>query len=206
MTYAKPIRRASHPRRGGLSQELARPHHKARSGRRTGAHQWVFLGPEQICDPSILKTVAALDPHIGLVVRSYGKSNADIAAQVRHLARRQRRLCLTAPHGHIGFGRHIPRWQRAARGLERPISMSVHTASEAVRARKAKANVVFISPVFKTNSHPGAPALGLYQARALARLSGRPPFGLGGVTPKNRALLGPRFLGVAGITAFLKAT
>ncbi|NIJ38758.1 thiamine-phosphate pyrophosphorylase [Sphingopyxis panaciterrae] len=63
------------------------------------------------------------------------------------------------------------------------VTMPVHDAREARRARRAGAQAVFISPLHPTRSHPGAPALGRAAWLRLARLSGAPPVALGGMTP-----------------------
>ncbi|MHA4839035.1 thiamine phosphate synthase [Sphingopyxis sp. MSC1_008] len=69
------------------------------------------------------------------------------------------------------------------------LTMPVHDALEARRARKAGANAVFISPLHPTRSHPGAPVLGRAAWLRLARLSGVQPIALGGMTAaRARAL------------------
>jgi len=122
-------------------------------------------------------------------------------------AKRQRRPCLLAPRGALGFGRHVPQWQRpprrALQGLSMGLSMSVHTAAQAMKARRSGADMVFVSPVFKTQSHVGAATLGLFQARRLARLSGVRAYALGGMDTHNVRLLGPGFDGFAGISSLL---
>lgn len=62
------------------------------------------------------------------------------------------------------------------------VTMPVHNAREARRARRAEANAVFISPLYPTRSHPGAPALGRAAWLRLARLSGTSAIALGGMT------------------------
>ncbi|WP_231732925.1 MULTISPECIES: thiamine phosphate synthase [unclassified Sphingopyxis] len=69
------------------------------------------------------------------------------------------------------------------------LTMPVHDAREARRARKAGAGAVFISPLHPTRSHPGAPVLGRAMWLRLARLSDAHPIALGGMTvARARAL------------------
>jgi thiamine-phosphate pyrophosphorylase len=69
------------------------------------------------------------------------------------------------------------------------VTLPVHDRHEARRARRAKADGVFISPLHPTRSHPGAPALGRAAWLRLARLSGAKAVALGGMTPaRARAL------------------
>lgn len=65
----------------------------------------------------------------------------------------------------------------ATNGL--PVSRSVHDHAEALAARGA--DLVFVSPVHATRSHPGVAALGLEGAAALARLARAPAIALGGM-------------------------
>ncbi len=61
-------------------------------------------------------------------------------------------------------------------------------------------DAVFLSPIFPTASHPGAPVLGAVRANALAQQCRSPVYALGGITPANaRSLHG--FVGIAAIGA-----
>ena len=69
------------------------------------------------------------------------------------------------------------------------LSMPVHDGGEARRARSAGADIVFVSPLHATRSHPGAPGLGRKAWLRLARLAGARAVALGGMTPpRARAL------------------
>ena len=86
---------------------------------------------------------------------------------------------------------------------------SAHGVAGVVAARRARADLVFIGPLFATSSHPGALALGrvrlgllLRQARTAAR--GPAVAALGGLTPGR--FRGLRRLGIAawgGIDTFV---
>jgi thiamine-phosphate pyrophosphorylase len=85
-----------------------------------------------------------------------------------------------------------------------PFSCSVHDEREAHAARESGADLVFISPVFATRSHPGANALGVQRAARLAEIAGCPAIALGGMTFGKFWELGPAFHGWAGIDAWLE--
>lgn len=65
------------------------------------------------------------------------------------------------------------------------LAMPVHDRREARAARRAGAGLVFISPLFPTRSHPGAPALGLPRWLRLARVGCAKPIALGGLNAKR---------------------
>ena len=82
------------------------------------------------------------------------------------------------------------------------ISRSVHDMAEAEAAHNA--DLVFVSPIFATESHPHGEVLGLDGAMALARRAGMPAVALGGMDRKRGdAAMAVGFHGWAGIGAFL---
>jgi thiamine-phosphate pyrophosphorylase len=85
-----------------------------------------------------------------------------------------------------------------------PLSMSVHDEREAQAARDAGADLVFVSPVYPTRSHPGSTPLGAERAAKLATIAGCPAIALGGMTFGTYWELGPAFHGWAGIDAWLE--
>ena len=62
-------------------------------------------------------------------------------------------------------------------------------------------DAVFLSPIFGTASHPGAPALGAVRAAFIAAASPAPVYALGGINSRNASLLAPAFAGIAAIVA-----
>ncbi|MDB5678188.1 MAG: thiamine monophosphate synthase [Sphingomonas bacterium] len=84
------------------------------------------------------------------------------------------------------------------RGLR---TASVHSRAEAVEAVRRGAELVFVSPVFATRSHPGATALSARGAQDIARGLRVVAIALGGMNAKNfRRLAG--FYGWAAIDAW----
>ena len=90
--------------------------------------------------------------------------------------------------------------QLLARGPDVLRLASVHSLRELARAHRA--DLVLLSPVFSTRSHPGATPLGPQRFRLLAARSPVPVIALGGMTAKTaRRLAWPLW---AGIDAFLR--
>lgn len=89
----------------------------------------------------------------------------------------------------------------AAPGL---FSAACHNAEELARARALGADLVLLSPVRPTPTHPEAAPLGWQGFATLAATAGLPVFALGGVAPGDLAQARRHGAwGVAGISAFL---
>jgi thiamine-phosphate pyrophosphorylase len=104
-------------------------------------------------------------------------------------------------------GLHLPqaRMREASHWrVRRPgwiITSSAHSLRALMDARELDA--VFLSPVFPTTSHQGAPSLTPVRAAFIAAAAPVPVYALGGVTARNAALLAPAFSGIAAITALM---
>jgi len=85
------------------------------------------------------------------------------------------------------------------------LTVAAHGPAGLRRARRLRADLVFLSPIFATPSHPGAAALGPWRWAALARRAGRPVAALGGITAHTAARVPPQACGLAAITALLRA-
>lgn len=81
------------------------------------------------------------------------------------------------------------------------ITSSAHSLRTLMHVRELDA--VFLSPVFATASHKGARALTPVRAAFITRHGMAPVYALGGVTPRNAALLAPAFSGIAAISSLL---
>lgn len=152
---------------------------------------WLFTDRQRLPDP--LAAVARLPRgRAGVVLRHDGDPGR--ATLGRALARvcRARRLVLVVAgdvrlaHA-LGAGVHLRggRWPDGARPGRphggRLLTSSAHTPAELRRARRAGADLAFLSPAFPTASHPGAASLGAVRWAALARRAGLPVAALGGV-------------------------
>ncbi|MBV1933194.1 MAG: thiamine phosphate synthase [Parvibaculaceae bacterium] len=103
-------------------------------------------------------------------------------------------------------GIHLPQWQsqslaRAnARLSHQPnhwiISAAVHDLGAGHAANQIMANLIFTSPVLATQSHPGAPNLGVLKLAQLVSRAHQPVYALGGMN--EQAFKRLRHTGIAG--------
>lgn len=168
---------------------------------------WLFTDPERLPDP--LAAAARLPPGAaGVVARGLAPG---MLARLAALARRRRLRLVVAGDGRAalripGAGLHLADREPGARHRlaflaarrGRPLSAAAHGRAGLARARRLGADLVFLSPVFPTRSHPGAPTLGPLRWAALARRAGRPVAALGGIVAPAAGRL-PRF--AAGLAA-----
>ncbi len=155
--------------------------------------QWLFS--DERLTVGIARLAAALPPGSGIVLRHDSLAPAARWRLLRRLMRVARARGLTVliagtpdmAHRWDADGVHLRQHdaRRAAQAhrLGLIVTMPVHDAREATRARRAQADGVFISPLYPTRSHPGAKALGLAEWLRLARLTRVQAFALGGMTP-----------------------
>jgi thiamine-phosphate pyrophosphorylase len=154
---------------------------------------------------ALWSAIAALPRGSGIVFRHYRTPLAErrrLFAAVQAVARRRGLVLVRAGAHRLGAsedGVHNAR-RRPARGL---LTRSAHSAVEARAAARAGADLIFVSPVFSTRSHPDAPPLGPAAARRIARAFGGPAIALGGVTrAEGRRLMRLGFYGWAAIDAW----
>ena len=113
--------------------------------------------------------------------------------KVRSAARRRRHIVLVAGPSRLarawgGDGSHgLNHGLRGGRA--RLLTAPAHDLAEMRRAERAGADLLFVSPVFPTRSHPGARALGRLRFGLLARQARRPMIALGGVTRSQARIL-----------------
>jgi thiamine-phosphate pyrophosphorylase len=153
-----------------------------------------LMTDERVPDAALLAAVARLPKGgAGIVFRHYATPEAQRRAlfdALRRIAMRRRLLLLLG-----GTARQAAAWQadgvhgRDGRRVARPLlrSAPVHDVREAVAARKV--DICFVSPLFPTRSHPGAPALGPARFAALARGIKVPVMALGGMRRAHRRML-----------------
>lgn len=161
----------------------------------------VWLFTDTRLGDALFAAVRALPPGSGLVVRY-----DDLPSGARwRLVRRLARVARAREHMLLFSGAPAlaRRWgadgvhlrdrcaRRAgqARRFGLIVSMPVHDTGEARAARRARADVAFVSPLHPTRSHPGAPPLDSRSWLRLAQLAGGRAVALGGMTPaRARAL------------------
>lgn len=142
----------------------------------------------------------------GVIFRHYSldvRARRVLFQRVSRVARQRRLMLIAAGADHLGRhvgGRH-GRVLTCAPGIK---SWPAHNLREVIAARRARADMILISPVFPTRSHPGQSSLGLARATCLARQTAIPAIALGGVDQRKfRRLKYLGFHGWAAIDAWL---
>lgn len=138
---------------------------------------WLFTDDRRTPDPEALET---LPRGTGVVLRGVARAWCPRGRVLAVAGDARRALAL-------GAGLHLPGalLARPPFGFRRCrfLTAAVHDGRAAVRARRLGVAIGFVSPVFATASHPGAPPLGLFRARRIAKLlRGHAGF-LGGIRP-----------------------
>jgi thiamine-phosphate pyrophosphorylase len=141
----------------------------------------------------------------GVVFRHYGlapEARKRLFAEIARVAAARRLVLVRAGAARIGRadGTH-GRLRSSEPGLK---TAPAHSRIEAIRAIRGGADLLFVSPVFATRSHPGACALGRVRFGLMIHGLSIPVIALGGMDAKRFA--GLRQIGVrgwAGIDAWL---
>lgn len=138
--------------------------------------QWLFTDPAR--QPDLAAVLARLPPDTGVVFRHYGVPNrAQLAQEAAGICRRRGLPMLVAgadsllPCHASALGRHLPQHQvrKRRRGSVAVVSAACHDMAAIVAAARAGAMLVFLSPVFATQSHPEGLPLGPLRFAALAK-------------------------------------
>ena len=139
----------------------------------------------------------------GIVFRHYSLAERERRAlfeEVMALARRRNQLLLLAGPAEqaVAWGADGSHGGGPGSGLR---SAPVHNLAEIRAAECDGADLLFLSPVFATRSHPGAQPLGSARFNALARRTKLPVMALGGMNPIRARRLRESY-GWAGIDAW----
>lgn len=167
--------------------------------------------------PDPLIAAASLPRGNAIILRHYGDpARVDLAQRLAAICRRRGLVLLIAGDWRLALavganGVHLPEWQArrgpGARGVpatRRPgflVTAAAHSPAAIVRAERAGADAVLLSPVFATESHTGAATIGPLRSALWCRRSGLPVYALGGVNPQTAArLAGIGLAGIAGVS------
>ncbi|WP_235536947.1 thiamine phosphate synthase [Sphingomonas sp. Root241] len=149
-------------------------------------------------DESLWTALERLPRGGGVVFRHYGLGLADrraLFAKVARIARRRRLVLIRAGAERLARGESGVHAQRGA-GLR---TWPAHSRREAMAGVRAGADLLFVSPVFPTRSHPGARSLGQARLGLMIRGLPVPIIALGGMNARRAASLQP--LGIYGWAA-----
>ncbi|MET0269205.1 MAG: thiamine phosphate synthase [Sphingomonas sp.] len=125
-------------------------------------------------------------------------ARARLLRRVARLARARQLLVVVAGRGARADGVHGHMHGHGVR------TWPAHDRREALAGVRAHADALFVSPIFATRSHPGAPAIGAQGAIRIGRGVNIPLIALGGMTSGRwRKLRRLGFHGWAAIDAWL---
>jgi thiamine-phosphate pyrophosphorylase len=164
----------------------------------------LWLMTDERLGESLLDVVARLPEGAGIVFRHYS---------LGEVARRDLFEKVRAAHPGMlllaGTSALAAKWEAdgshgrgAGAGFR---SAPVHDYAEIRDAERNAASLLFLSPAYPTNSHPGTPALGIARFAWLARRTALPVIALGGMNAaRGKRLASFGAYGWAGIDAFAR--
>lgn len=180
----------------------------------------VILMTDAARAPDPVEALARAPRGTAMIYRAYGLSptHAELARLGQMARRKGVRLLVagnlrTSASAGVG-GQHLPehvvhqstdhRFTRRAKP-DFLVTAAAHSEGAVIAAARAGADAVLISPVFATQSHPGAKPLGIVRFARLATMAhahGLAVYALGGTTTNaaRRRLSGICVTGVAGIS------
>jgi len=151
-----------------------------------------------------------------VILRHYAAANRmELGISLAKLCRAKRLTLLVAGDlalaQRLKVGLHLPEYLltkplAAIRlfGKRKLLTAACHSRTAMMRAKGAGAKALLLSPVFATQSHPGAKGLGTLAFRRLVRACPLPVYALGGVNAQTIGRLkGSGAAGAAGIGGFL---
>jgi len=159
-----------------------------------------------------LRAIQQLPARSGVVFRHYHLATQQrraLFAQVLRICRRRGHIVLLAGDARTALRWHADGFHQRSHGQTKLLhSAPVHNAREIADVKRSCPDLLFLSPLFDTNSHPGARPLGPMMFQRLAKLVGPARIiALGGMTRQRAIMLGQRMIhGWAAIEAFRKKT
>ena len=144
----------------------------------------IWLMTDERMGESLWRALARLPRGSGVVFRHYAlpiRERRALFARIARIARERRLLLIRAGDDWLGrgaMGAHNLR----ARGIR---TAAAHSRREAIAAIRGGADLLFVSPVFATRSHPGTKALGRVRLGLLIRGLQVPVIALGGMNARR---------------------
>lgn len=167
---------------------------------------WLFSDARN--DARLEDAIAALPPRSAFVFRHYHLELADRSARFQELAQLAHncgQLAIFARDSELAVrlgADGVYGHPDAIAGAQNKLKLAaVHDGDEMQRAIAVGADGIFLSPVFPTASHPGAPALGEQGFSVLSQQSPLPVIALGGMNRQRAAeMVWPRWGAIDGLT------
>jgi thiamine-phosphate pyrophosphorylase len=182
--------------------------HKKPNGHAQIPRIWMMTDPR--LGENLAAAVQRLPAGSGVIFRHYDlepMKRKTLFCQIARVCRRRGHVILLA-----GTEADARNWHAdGVHGLGRALgaslrSVPVHNVREIAQARRIGADIMLLSPVFATRSHPGQRPLGAIQFQRLAALSGSAKLiALGGMTRQKAAMFRHAQIdGWAAIDAFIR--
>ncbi|MFC3555858.1 thiamine phosphate synthase [Sphingomonas qilianensis] len=166
--------------------------------------QWLMT--DERLGEDLWRALDALPRGAGVIFRHYATPPAErraLFAQVAKVARCNGLVLVRAGAARLGRADGVHGAGRRRAGELR--TWPAHTRRETLAGVKAGADLLFVSPLFATRSHPGGKTLSRAAAAAMLRGLPVPAIALGGMTARRfRTLRG--FYGWAAIDAWIART
>ena len=172
----------------------------------------IWLMSDERFGDDLLPAICRLPTRSGVVFRHYHlapKARRDLFRQVVRICRQRGHMVILAGPERLALRWHADGYHGRS-GVPRSTmlrSAPVHDGAELREALRNKADLLFISPLFKTASHDGGKVLGRLAFNALAHQRGPAlVIALGGMTPQRaNSLKRQQVHGWAAIDAFRKS-
>ena len=159
----------------------------------------IWLMTDERQGDALWPALRRLPPGAGVVFRHYSLGASErraLFARVRRVTRARRLILVAARPARLGGADGVHGTAKGGSFRTWP----AHDRRKAIAGARAGAALLFVSPVFPTRSHPGAPALGPRQAAAIGRGLGVGLVALGGMDARRfRAVRALGFQGWAAI-------
>ncbi len=168
-------------------------------------------------NPALLEMIPSLSVEVMIMIRNYDhQDRSHYIEEVSSLCRKYQLKFIIALNDiknisltNNAYGFHLPErlisWSEKIKLLypDCIISCAVHNKESIELANGYPIDMVLLSPIFITDSHPNKAHLGIENFNNLAILSQKPVYALGGITSQNHKLLiKSKASGIAGISIF----
>ncbi|MCJ8159607.1 thiamine phosphate synthase [Sphingomonas sp. LaA6.9] len=155
----------------------------------TRRHPCLWLMTDERIGDALFPAIAALPRGAGIIFRHYSLPMPErraLFARVRRVARRKALWLVLADSPRVARNWGADGFHGHARGNGQFLHTApAHSARELWRATRDGADLIFVSPVYPTRSHPEAPTLGPVGFGTIARQSPRPVIALGGMDSRR---------------------